>query len=43
MGVTDNGTKTFQVKPVISFSSSQYKGVLYTGQMTYGISLVDAE
>lgn len=40
---TDNGTKTFQVKPVISFSSSQYKGVLYTGQMTYGISLVDAE
>lgn len=40
---TDNGTKTFQVKPVISFSSSQYKGVVYTGQMTYGISLVDAE
>ncbi len=40
---TATGPNYFKVQHDISFSSSQYKGVLYTGQMTYGISLVDAE
>jgi len=40
---TENGTVGFTVRPVISFSSSQVAGMVYTGSMTYGIELVDAE
>lgn len=39
---TDNGTVSFKIVPILSGSSSIKKGVTYTGSMTYGISLVDA-
>lgn len=41
---TENGTVSFTVAPVITAleaNSSSYKGVTYTGSMTYGIALVD--
>ena len=38
---TEDGTVNYTVKPVIAASTS--KGVTYTGSMTYGISLVDAQ
>ena len=40
---TEDGTVSFTVAPVISAleeGSSSYKGVTYTGSMTYGIELV---
>ena len=40
---TDNGTASLTFRPVFSFSSSEHAGVVYTGSMTYGISLVDAQ
>lgn len=38
---TDNGTTTLEVRPVLAFNVPS--GVVYTGSMTYGISLVDAQ
>ena len=38
---TADGTVSYTVKPVIAASTD--KGVTYTGSMTYGIQLVDAE
>lgn len=40
---TDNGTVGLNVQPIIEASSSIIKGVTYTGSMTYGIALADAE
>lgn len=38
---TENGSATLTVKPILV--SSTAKGVTYSGSMTYGIQLVDAE
>lgn len=39
---TEDGSVSLRVKPVIgTISSSEIKGVTYTGSMTYGIALVD--
>ncbi|MEE0776391.1 MAG: hypothetical protein U0M15_04975 [Bacillota bacterium] len=38
---TDNGTVNYVVKPVVAPTTA--KGVTYTGSMTYGIALTDAE
>ena len=38
---TQDGTETLTVRPVFSYSSSELKGVTYTGSITYGIALVD--
>ena len=40
---TQDGTETLTVRPVFSYSSSELKGVTYTGSITYGIALVDQE
>ena len=40
---TEDGTKSFTVKPILTGSSSIKKGVTYTGSMTYGIELVPVE
>ena len=38
---TENGTKQYQIKPVIS---GRYEyGVAYTGSITFGIEVADAE
>ncbi|MFQ8600915.1 MAG: hypothetical protein ACLSAP_10260 [Oscillospiraceae bacterium] len=37
---TENGTASYTVKPVLHPTTA--KGVTYTGSMTYGISVVDA-
>ena len=40
---TEDGTVSFQVLPVLAASSSLIQGVTYTGNMTYAVSLEDAE
>ena len=40
---TEDGTVSFKVLPVLAASSSLIQGVTYTGNMTYAVSLEDAE